>query len=244
MEWDPQADPLEYSFGGFDHSQNHVGVSADGSNEHQFLEEFKARDEEFLSAMRNYEYLGFKDGMEEARTFAMELAGKKPTIKKEDIFSMFTHAGGWKIRNLEKDELLRAMGKRCDGDSISVEALQEFLATTSIGQNAANHVFQPKLSEKICSVIIQGFPMKTTVAYVNSLCSEHGIIQRVDILDSVSKKSKHSAHMSFLVKFADEHSACRAVQKLHGYSSKRVPGPLSCQLVPEEANCVVAIAPS
>jgi hypothetical protein len=213
-------------------------ASPDASQDHQFLEEFKARDEEFLSVMRNYDHLLFKNGIEEARSAAIELAGKQQTIKKNDIVSMFGHAGGWKIGALEEAALLRAMGNQHEGELINMSSFQEFLLTTSVGRNAANYAFQPKLPIKLLSVVIEGFPNKTSVAYVNSLCSEYGLIQEVKklISDSGAKSSKHPPPQKFSVTFADELSASRAVQKLHGFTSKRIPGPLSCRLILEDGS--------
>jgi hypothetical protein len=219
----------------------------DASNDHQFLEEFKARDEEFLAVMRNYDHLFFKNGVEEARSAAIELAGKKQIIKKNDIVSMFSHAGGWKIGALEEAELLRAMGNQHEeGEFINMSGFQEFLLTTSVGKNASNYAFQPKLPSKLLSVIIEGFPSKTSVAYVNSLCSEYGLIQEVKklISDSGAKASKHPPPPKFSVTFVDELSASRAVQKLHGFTSKRIPGPVSCQLILEDGSSLVLHASS
>ncbi len=209
-------------------------ASGDDSNDKHFLEEFKARDEEFLSLMRNYEHLVFKNGVEEARSAAMELCAKKQTIKKSDIVSMFAHAGGWKVGAMEEAELIRVMGQchtqPADGDAINASRFQEFLLSTSVGKNAASHAFQPKLPVKLLTVIIDGLPMKTSLPYVNSLCSEHGLIQDVKVVDSGAKHPKHP-NLKFSVTFADEQSALRAVRKLNGFSSKRIPGPVSCRLL-------------
>jgi hypothetical protein len=210
--------------------EKQFSASGDDSNDQHFLEEFKARDEEFLSLMRNYEHLIFKNGVEEARSAAMELCAKKQTIKKSDIVSMFAHAGGWKVGAVEEAELVRAMGHTHDDDVINASRLQEFLLSTSVGKNAANHAFQPKLRVKLLTVIIDGLPMKTSLPYVNSLCSEHGLIQEVKVVsDSGAKHAKQPP--KFSVTFADEQSALRAVRKLNGFSSKRIPGPVSCRVL-------------
>jgi len=236
---------LELSFGVDDGLKHQSDTSAVVSDEHQFLEEFKARDEEFLSLMRNYEHLPFKSGAEEARTAAIELAGNSKCIRKADVVRLFGHAGGWKIGHLEVAELMRAVGKQTEGDLISVSSCQEFLMSTSIAKNARNDAFQPKLPSKLNSVLIDGFPVKTSVALVNSLCSEHGMIREVKLLDSDMKqtKSKKTTPQKFLVTFEDAHSALRAVQILHGFSSKRIPGPLTCVLCDMNASSVDAISP-
>jgi hypothetical protein len=236
------------SFSGFGESHskaNHsAAASADASNDHQFLEEFKARDEEFLSLMRDYEHLGFKNGMEEARFAAMELSGGK-LVKKDDIARMFSHAGGWKVGALEEAELVRAVGSQVEGEGINVARFQEFLLATSVGKNAAEHAFQPKFPIKLKTVMIEGFPAKTSVAYVNSLCSEYGLIENVKRVDSGAKHSKHHLPPSkFAVTFMDEHSASRTVQKLHGFSSRRIAGPLSCRLLIEEQSVLAPLVSS
>lgn len=242
-------DPSEFSFrfgepGG---SRNEIlAHSADASDEHRFLEEMKARDQDFLSIMRRYEHLIFTNGNDEARIATKELAGGKQAIKKNDIITMFGHAGGWKIGNLEKAELMRVMGSQTEGEMISISRFQEFLLTTSICKNAPNDAFQPKIPTKFLSVIINGFPMKTSIAYVNSFCSEYGSIRVVKKLETSSKLSKQSSLLKFLVTFENEHAATQAVQKLQGFSSKRIPGPLLCQLTTEEdsGDDVIASDPS
>lgn len=232
-------DALEFSsrFGEAGSSKNQsLAQLADDSDQHRFLEEMKARDQDFLSIMRQYEHLVFTSGPEEARIAAKELAGGKQVIKKKDIVSMFGHAGGWKIGNLETAALMRVLGKQTDGELINACSFQEFLLTTSIGKNAPHDAFQPKLPCKLLSVVINGFPIKTSIAYVNSFCSEYGSIRSVKRLDAGSKHSKHPSQLKFVVTYVDEHSAHRAVMSLKGFSSKRIPGPLSCQLQPEE-NC-------
>jgi hypothetical protein len=217
---------------------------ADDSDQHRFLEEMRARDQDFLSIMRQYEHLVFTCGPEEARIAAKELAGGKLSIKKKDIISMFGHAGGWKIGNLERAGLMRVLGNQTDGELIDACSFQEFLLTTSIGKNTLHDAFQPKLPCKFLSVIINGFPVKTSIAYVNSFCSEYGSIRSVRRLDVGSKHSKHPSLQKFVVTYADEHSASRAVLNLNGFSSKRIPGPLSCQLLPEEDSLGDALASS
>jgi hypothetical protein len=234
MEHLDSSDSL-FGSGDADSAANYsAAVSAEASSDHQFLEEFKARDEEFLSLMRDYEHLGFKNGTEEARFAAMELSGGK-RVKNDDIVRMFSHAGGWKVGALEEAELVRAVGNQVEGEGINFSRFQEFLLATSVGKNAAEHAFQPKFPIKHKSVIIEGFPAKTSIAYVNSLCSEYGLIESVKRVDPGAKPSKHHAPpVKFAVTFADEHSASRTVQKLHGFSSKRIAGPLSCRLILEE----------
>jgi hypothetical protein len=224
-------DEPEFSFGFGESSgaaNQHAADASDESNELRFLEEFKARDEDFLSLMRNYDHLIFRNGLDEARAAALELAASKQTIKKSDIISMFSHAGGWKIGHLEKAGLFRIMGKQFDGELIDAPAFQQFAMSTSIGKNDPHHAFQPKLPSKLLCVITEGWPAKTSIAYVNSLCSEYGNIRDIKDLDSGSKHAKH--HPKFLVTFADEPSASRAAARLQGFSSKRIPGPLSCRL--------------
>ena len=236
-------DSFEFSFGGDSkhQSDNYAVPSADDPDEHQFLEEFKSRDEEFLSLMRNYEHLPFKNGAEEARAASIELGGHSKHISKSDIVRLFGYAGGWKIGLLEVEELMRAVGIQPDSE-MSAASFQEFLASTSIAKNAADDAFQPKLPSKLNSILVEGFPAKTSVALVTSLCSEHGMIREVKILDDKAK-SKKSAPQKFLVTFGDGRSASRAVQHLHEFSSKRIPGPLTCVLCDDRASCVEAIAP-
>jgi hypothetical protein len=229
-------DPSEFSFrfGEPDRSSASLAQPSDDFDELRFLEEMKARDQDFLSIMRQYDHLLFTNGTQEARIATKELAGGKQTIKKKDIVSIFAHAGGWKIGNLEQAELLRIMGNQTEGDEINTSAFERFLLTTSISKNAPNDAFQPRVPSKFLTVIIDGFPAKTSIAYVNSFCSEYGSIRAVKKLDAGSKHSKQPSHHKFLVKFENERSASQAAQKLQGFSSKRIPGPLSCQLLPEE----------
>jgi hypothetical protein len=231
------ASEFSFRFGEPDTSRNESFAQFTASDEHRFLEEMKSRDQEFLTIMRQYDHLPFTRGTEEARIATNELAGGKPAIKKKDFVSMFRHAGGWKIGNLELAELMRVMGHRCDGELISSSRFERFLLGTSICKNAPNDAFQPRIPPKFLSIIIDGFPSKTSIAYVNSFCSEYGSVRLVKKLDTGSKPSKLPSLIKFLVTFETEHAAAQAVQKLQGFSSKRIPGPLACQLVAEAESC-------